>query len=167
MAAPEGREMRNSEFGIRNYEGGRAGAEASHFVLILRSGSEILRVLRGKRPLRHPADCNSPDDTSPCAGEARRAVKGRPCGEAGESSLFLPQRGRMSAQLTGEGEKTGSTAIVSASPSSPSSVSTGGSFPRWGKHRLSAKSASCHSEPVTDVTGVGIRIPKALRTQLF
>ena len=25
----------------------------------------------------------------------------------------------------------------------------------------------CHSEPVTDVTGVGIRILKALKTQLF
>ena len=32
--------------------------------------------------------------------------------------LFFPQRGRMSAQLTGEGEKRGSPAIVSASPSS-------------------------------------------------
>ena len=32
--------------------------------------------------------------------------------------LFFPQRGRMSAQLTGEGEKRGSSAIVSASPSS-------------------------------------------------
>ena len=32
--------------------------------------------------------------------------------------LFFPQRGRMSAKLTGEGEKSGSSAIVSASPSS-------------------------------------------------
>ena len=29
-----------------------------------------------QRPLRHPADCNTPDATSPCAGEVLRASEG-------------------------------------------------------------------------------------------
>ena len=75
-------------------------------------GERFFWICRGRRP-RRPAKKPSP---------------GGP--------LFLPQRGRMSAQLTGEGEKSGSPAIGEASPSSPSSVSTGGCFPRWGKHRI-------------------------------
>ena len=93
----------------------------------------------------------------PYGGDLRFTCRGDPCGRPAEnglytktvcqirtklrirrSILFLPQRGRMSAQLTGEGENRGSPAIVSASPSSPSDVPPSnaratGSFPRWGK----------------------------------
>ncbi len=46
-------------------------------------------------------------------GPAKSQLEPRRC-----TILFFPQRGRMSAKLTGEGEKSGSSAIVSASPSS-------------------------------------------------
>ena len=78
-------------------------------------GERFFWICRGRRP-RRPA--KKPSTSFP---------------------LFLPQRGRMSAQLTGEGEGFAAwrpVCFAERSPSSPSSVSTGGRFPRWGKHRI-------------------------------